>query len=144
MLTYETVTPHDLSTLADLRAEAMQESLSRLGRFDRTRARERFIKSFDPPNSRHLVVNGERVGIIVVKRFVDRIVLENLYLYPRAHNRGIGSQALTELCRDADRANLPIHVIALKESDAIRLYERFGFVFQRCDDVDCLLIRAPR
>lgn len=144
MLFYEPVIVSDCDLLANLRAEAMEESLARLGRFDPVRARDRFIKNFDPPNSRHLVVNGERVGVIVVKRFGDRVVLENLYLYRRAHGRGIGSLALRELCDEADHAALPIHVTVLKESDAIRFYERFGFQCQNIDDVDCSYVRLPQ
>jgi GNAT superfamily N-acetyltransferase len=141
---YGAVTAADVVELANLRAEAMEESLTRLGRFDPSRARDRFIKSFDLPNTRHLLWNGERVGVIVVKRFPERIVLENLYLYRRAHGRGIGSLALRALCEDADQSKLPVHVVALKDSDAIRFYERFGFVLQQIEDVDCAFVREPR
>ncbi len=144
MLTYTLVSPDDLEELADLRAEAMEESLTRLGRFDPSRARDRFIKSFDPPNTRHLLWNGERVGVIVVKRFPERIVLENLYLYRRAHGRGIGSLVLRALCEDADRSQLPVHVVVLKDSAAIGFYERFGFVLRQIEDVDCAFVREPR
>jgi GNAT superfamily N-acetyltransferase len=122
----------------------MEESLARLGRFDPARARDRFIRNFDPQNSRHLVVNGERVGVIVVARSIDHIELINLYLYRRAHGRGIGSLALRDLCEEADRAALPIRVTVLKESDAIRFYERHGFEFKSMDDVDCFFVRSSK
>lgn len=144
MLSYEPVAPSDCDELANLRAEAMEESLSRLGRFHPVRARERFIKNFDPQNSRHLIIDGARAGVIVVKRFVDHIVLENLYLYRRAHRCGTGSLALRDLCNEADRATLPIYVTVLKESDAIRFYERFDFQLQNIDDVDCSYVRLPK
>jgi GNAT superfamily N-acetyltransferase len=144
MLTYEAVHPHDLNELADLRAEAMEESLARLGRFDRIRARERFIKSFDPPNSRHLIWNGERAGVIVVKRVDERITLENLYLYKRFHNLGIGARALQALCDEADLKSKPINVIVLKDSDAVRFYRRYGFVLQNEIEVDLNFTRLPR
>jgi GNAT superfamily N-acetyltransferase len=144
MLTYELVSDADINALAALRVEAMEESLTRLGRFDAARARDRFIKHFDLPNSRHVLWNGERVGVIVVKRFDDRILLENLYLYRRAHGRGIGSRLLSELCDEADTKQWPIHVVVLKESDAIRFYERLGFALQHIDDVDCKFVREPR
>jgi GNAT superfamily N-acetyltransferase len=143
MLTHAPVSLSDLDALADLRVEAMQESLARLGRFDPMRARDRFIKGFDPPNSRHLVWRGERVGVMVVKRFEDRIVLENLYLYRHASGRGIGAAALATLCEEADAQQLPIHVIVLKDSDAIRFYERFGFVLKQIEDVDYMFVRSP-
>jgi ribosomal protein S18 acetylase RimI-like enzyme len=143
MLTYAPVDETDLDELADLRAEAMEESLTRFGRFDHARARERFIKNFDPPNSSHLLWNGERAGVIVVTRRDDRITLENLYLYKRFHNLGIGSRALQTLCNEADLESKPIHVIVLKDSDAIRFYRRYGFVLQSEVEVDCNFVRMP-
>jgi hypothetical protein len=60
--------PSDREALATLRIEAMRESLERIGRFDPVRARERFLVSFAPEQTRHVIVDGERVGFFVVKR----------------------------------------------------------------------------
>jgi len=45
--------PDDFEALVALRIEAMRESLERIGRFDRTRARERFLNGFSPTHTRH-------------------------------------------------------------------------------------------
>lgn len=68
---YEPATPADLDALVALRIEAMRESLERIGRFDPVRARERFAGSFDPASTRHIVLDGQRVGFVVVKQQAD-------------------------------------------------------------------------
>jgi GNAT superfamily N-acetyltransferase len=143
VLTRESVQFADRDQLADLRAEAMEESLARLNLFDPVRARERFTNSFSPQHSQHVLWHGERAGVIVVKHAADQITLENLYLYKRFHNLGIGSLLLRALCDDADRAMKPIELNALKESDALRFYARFGFELHRTEGVDYWLRRAP-
>ena len=56
------VAADDFESMADLRAEALRESLERLGRFDPVRVRERLRSAFEPACMRHILINGERVG----------------------------------------------------------------------------------
>jgi hypothetical protein len=57
---------HDLEQLVQVRLEAMRESLERIGRFDPERARQRFVKGFVPEHTRHVLLEGERAGFVVV------------------------------------------------------------------------------
>ncbi len=43
----------------------MRESLERIGRFDPVRARERLTLGFSSAHTRHIVDEGERVGLVV-------------------------------------------------------------------------------
>lgn len=105
----------------------MRESLERIGRFDAQRARERFLATFDPSRTRHVVVGGERVGLVVMRPDVDGLWLDHLYLLPSAQGRGVGSAVLANLLADADARGLRVRVAALRESAANRFYERHGF-----------------
>ena len=126
-ITYEPAAADDLDALVELRIEAMRESLERLGRFDPARARERFASSFDPAHTRYVLVNGARVGFVVVKPHAEGLLLDHLYLRPAQQGQGIGGSVLADVLADADARHLPVHVGALRESASNRFYARHGF-----------------
>ena len=127
VITYEAASPADLDGLVELRLAAMHESLARIGRFDPVRARERFARSFDPAHTRHILVDGQRVGFIVVKPQAEGLLLDHFYVSPTHQGRGIGGRALADVLVDADARHLPVHLGALRESASNRFYVRHGF-----------------
>ncbi len=70
----------DADALVALRIAAMRESLERIRRFDPQRARERFLSSFDPTRTRHIVVDGHRVGFVVTTPQAEWLSLDHLYI----------------------------------------------------------------
>ena len=126
-LSFSPVSEDDFEDLLALRIAAMRESLSRLGRFDPLRARERFLSGFSPENTRHVVVSGRRVGFVTVKPCDDGLLLDHLYVLPSFQGRGIGTLVLASIFKVADTDRQQIRVGALKESDSNRFYERHGF-----------------
>ena len=114
----------------------MRESLERLGRFDPQRARDRFLAGFDPALTRHVLADGERVGLVVVRPQGDGLLLDHLYLAPSAQGRGIGAAVMAAVLTDADARGLPVRLTALRESPAKRFYERHGFVLREQSDWD--------
>jgi ribosomal protein S18 acetylase RimI-like enzyme len=133
----------DLEAILALRLAAMRESLERLGRFDPVRVRERFASVFDPRLTRHIVVDGERVGVIVVRPEGDALLLNDLYLQPAAQGRGIGAAALAQVFAEADARSVPLRVSALRDSDANRFYRRHGFKPVGQTEFDNHYLRAP-
>jgi ribosomal protein S18 acetylase RimI-like enzyme len=126
-VSYEPATLADLDALVALRIEAMRESLERIGRFDPARARERFASGFEPASTRHILLDGQRVGFVVVKQQADGLLLDHLYLRPEAQGQGVGSHVLIEVLADADARGLPLRVGALRDSAANAFYARHGF-----------------
>lgn len=126
-LSYEPAVAADLDALVALRIEAMRESLERVGRFDPARARERFASSFEPARTRHLLLDGQRVGFVVVKPRPDGLLLDHLYLRPDAQGQGVGSRVLADVLAEADAQGLPLHVGVLRDSVANAFYARRGF-----------------
>ncbi len=118
----------DFESLLALRLRAMRESLERLGRYDEQRARERLAAGFAPEHTQHIVVDGVRVGFVVLKRLSHALRLEQLIVDPPAQRRGLGSALLRQVCERADAELLPVELVALKGSDANRFYLRHGFV----------------
>jgi len=134
----------DFEALLSLRHAAMHESLTRMGRFDPQRARERLSRAFEPAHTRHILLEGQRVGFVVLLPRGDHLVLDHLYIAPQAQSQGIGSWVMAQVLAEADRQGLPVRVTALKLSDANRFYQRHGFELQHESDWDLHYLRpAP-
>jgi len=133
----------DLEAIVALRQVAMRDSLERLGRFDPVRVRERFASVFDPALTRHIEVDGERVGVVVVRPQGDELLLNDLYLQPGAQARGIGAAVLAQVFAEADASARTLRVSALRDSDANRFYVRHGFSLVAQTEFDNHYLRAP-
>lgn len=142
--TLEPVLAADFESLLALRLRAMRDSLERLGRYDERRARERLAATFDPAHTQHIVVDGRRVGFVVLKPLSHALRLDHLYIDPPAQDRGIGHQVLAAICADADERLLPVELCALKGSDANRFYLRQGFVAVGEGEWDIDYLRRPQ
>jgi ribosomal protein S18 acetylase RimI-like enzyme len=119
--------PEDAEALVALRIEAMRESLEQAGRFDPARARDRFLSTFSPDHTRHVELAGERVGFVVTRLDGDALRLDHLYLRPAHQSRGLGSAVLRLVFGEADAAQLPVRVGALRGSRSNVFYLRHGF-----------------
>lgn len=143
-LTFEAVTWGDFEELAALRIAAMRDSLTRIGRFDLDRARERLRNSFCPEETLVLAVEGERIGFYALRRDHHAWSLDHLYLHPAWQSHGIGSLVLDRLCGEADRCGATIRVGALRESASNRFYMRHGFRVAREEEWDIYYERSAQ
>lgn len=134
----------DFEPLLELRIAAMRESLERIGRFDPERARQRFRASFVPEHTRHVLVQGKRVGFVAVTRSTEGLQLEHLYVHPDEQGRGIGSAVLALVFHEADTLGQPLRVGALRDSASNRFYQRHGFVLVEEGPWDLYYVRPPR
>ena len=140
-ITYINTTFEDADDLVDIRIAAMRESLERIGRFDPQRARERFISSFEPENTKYIVLDNSKIGFVMVKRQDNEISLEHLYIKPEHQGKGIGAAVLQFVFSEADLTSLPVTVGALRESASNRFYQRHGFVKSGESEWDIYYIR---
>ena len=134
----------DFEDLLAMRLRAMRASLEKLGRYDEGRARKRLADGFAPEQTRHIVLDGQRVGFVVLKRLSHVLRLNHLYIDPPLQGQGLGHQVLTWVCAQADRAQLPLELCALKGSAANRFYLRHGFVMTGEGDWDIDYVRLPQ
>ncbi len=129
MFSFDSVVATDFEAMADLRAEALRESLERLGRFDPARSRERLRDAFDPLHMRHIFMSGERVGYLTLAphREDGTLRLHHLYIRPGRQGRGAGAWALDWVKEQSRTQGRDITLNALRESAANRFYVRHGF-----------------
>ena len=140
---FEAAFPEHIDELVRIRIAAMRDSLTRVGRFDPDRARERFSLGFNPEYTRFINFGGLRVGFVVVKPETDGLKLDHLYIEPDYQGRGIGGKVLQSLFSTADQLGLPISVTALRDSDSNSFYKRHGFKYQDEMEWDINYVRMP-
>jgi GNAT superfamily N-acetyltransferase len=138
----EPAVPGDFEALVAIRIAAMRESLERIGRFDPSRARERFRSGFSPQHTQHIVCTGQRVGFVVVKPQDHCLWLDHLYIKPEQQRRGIGAQVLRLVFTRADSMRTPVKVGALRESESNEFYVRHGFSLVEQGEFDNYYVRS--
>jgi ribosomal protein S18 acetylase RimI-like enzyme len=75
-----------------------------------------------------IIVLGERpIGRMVLNRMVEDIRVVDLALLPADRNTGIGTFLMRRVCAEAAQAGKPVRLCVLKNSRAVRWYERLGF-----------------
>ncbi len=142
-LAFVAATAQDAEALVALRIAAMRESLERIGRFDPTRARERFLAGFAPERTQHIALDGVHVGFFVVKPDGGTgLLLDHLYLQPAHQGKGIGAAVLAHVFAQADATGQALRVGALRGSDSNRFYLRHGFVLVEQGEFDNYYMRA--
>ena len=134
----------DFEALLALRMAAMRESLEKVGRFDPQRARERLSRGYLPAYTRHIRLQGELVGFVVLVPREKDWLLDHLYIHPSAQGQGIGSWVLDRVLHEADDQRMAVSVTALKHSDANRFYLRHGFVLPAEGEWDLYYLRPAR
>ncbi|WP_431807034.1 GNAT family N-acetyltransferase [Microbacterium paraoxydans] len=140
VLTLRPAATADAEWIAELRAEVLRDDLERLGRFDETRVRRRFLDAFVPEQTSVIVVDGVDVGSVALRPEGGALWLEHFYLATAHQGRGIGTRVLAEVLAEPRLYRLDV----LQGSPARRLYERHGFLLDRQDDVDVFLMLDRR
>lgn len=133
----------DAERLADIRVEAMRPSLEAAGRFDPERARNRFLDTFVPADTKIIRLNGAVAGFFVARALSGHLYLDHLYLIPACQNRGIGRRIVEDLKAEARSAALPLRLTALNDSPASRFYRSCGFRAVSADAVDTIFEWSP-
>ncbi|MGG1639649.1 GNAT family N-acetyltransferase [Paenibacillus sp. FSL K6-3182] len=126
----------DVETIANLRAIVLRNDLTRLGRFDEEKVRQRFRNAFDCIHTWIIEVDSSFVGCIAFKPTLEGYLLEHFYIHPNYQGRGIGSQVLKKLLEQNDVKGKRITLNVLQGSSARHLYERFGFKVDSEDLID--------
>ena len=142
-LAFAVASATDFEELVTVRIEAMRESLEQIGRFDPERARERFRNSFVPELTRHILLDGKRVGFFALKPDNNELLLDHFYIHPSHQRRGLGTEVLNMLFVEADKSKLPIRVGVLRDSASNSFYMQHGFQKTGESEWDIYYMRPP-
>ncbi|OWT74755.1 MULTISPECIES: GNAT family N-acetyltransferase [unclassified Achromobacter] len=141
-LVYTPVTDGDLEALADLRAEAMRDSLERVGRFDPDRARQRLRDGWAPAHTWSIEFEGSRAGFYTLRPVDGGLKLDHLYILPAFQNLGLGGRVMQRIAALADEARLAVHLGALRDSPSNAFYQRHGYIKTGEDPWDIYYVRC--
>jgi ribosomal protein S18 acetylase RimI-like enzyme len=81
------------------------------------------------PSGEFLIIDlGQRaIGRMVLNRTMEELRVVDLALLPADRNAGIGTFLMRQVCAEAAQAGNPVRLCVLKNSRAVRWYERLGF-----------------
>ena len=143
-VTIEDVLESDGPMLAELRAKAMKPSLQNIGRFDEDRVRNRFLRTFNPIETKKITMANETIAFYVIRQKDDHMLLEHLYIDPGFQKTGIGHNVLSGIKTVAIENCLPIRPGALRASRANEFYKTNGFSWTHEDEFDVYYEWTPR
>ncbi|MFJ7736704.1 GNAT family N-acetyltransferase [Lysinibacillus sp. NPDC097287] len=126
----------DVETIANLRAIVLRDDLTRLGRFNEEKVRQRFRDAFDPVHTWIIKAGSSFIGCVAFKPILDGYLVEHFYIHPNYQGKGIGSQVLDYLLKQDYVIGKRVTLNVLQGSSAQRLYERFGFKVDSEDLID--------
>jgi GNAT superfamily N-acetyltransferase len=86
-----------------------------------------FASQFRPDDARLIMMDDQRVGWIQTEQSSSAVTLHQFYVVPALQRRGIGTQVLRMVIREARDQGKPLKVAVVKISPAKALYDRHGF-----------------
>ena len=126
----------DGNLLAEVRALAMKPSLLKLGRYDESRVRNRFLDNFVPDSTFKIMDSNDLLGFYVVLIREDHHYLDHLYIKPEHQNKNLGKTVLNRVIKNAQKDNLPLRLGALKGSRSNDFYIKNDFIKTHEDESD--------
>jgi GNAT superfamily N-acetyltransferase len=129
----------DVEPLANLRVAVLRDDLSRLGRFNEVRVRQRFRDGFEAAHTWGIHIDGRLNGCVAMRPDYGAVWLEHFYIHPDHQGRGIGGEVLRAILDQFGSASPPVRLNVLQGSTARSLYERHGFITDSEDSVDVFM-----
>ena len=111
--------------LADIRAEAMKESLMEAGRFDGKNVRDRLLEKYDRENTKVIKIDNCDAGFYSITGSDGKYYLTHLYILPNYQRKGLGKAILDHVKNEY--SGFTINLNALKGSPANIFYKSNGF-----------------
>lgn len=90
-------------------------------------ALDRAITNIAAGRTQVIELEGTPIGVLRVERTPTSLNLQQIFILPEFQRRGLGSELVNHLVREAQAHRLPLKLRVLKVNPAAHLYERLGF-----------------
>ncbi len=71
---------------------------------------------------------NQDIGRVSVTRTAKEIIIDNIHILPEYQGKGIGSQIIRGILKEADKKNIAVTLLVLTVNPAKKLYDNLGFV----------------
>ena len=120
-------TADDYEFVYQVKVDALKEYIAQTwGWNDRVQS-EFHERNFSPENMEIILQDDDNAGFLVVEELEEEIRLNEINLLKRFQRKGIGSEIIRAIQKDAATKEKRIWLQVLKVNPAIRLYKRLGF-----------------
>ena len=107
--------------------DTMKPLLVALDAWDDDKLEAAFRGFFNPWEIKIVQLDGNDVGWFQVSREPTELCLDQIHFVAEARGRGIGSQIIGSLIREASQEHLDVSLTLVKGNPSRALYERLGF-----------------
>lgn len=131
--------PGDEAWLEGLRRRAYADLFhATWGGWDEERHSRQFSECMKRGRISIIEVGGERVGMVQVFEESDAVEIGEIQVDQRHQSRGVGTSVLLDVISNASARGRDVRLsVGLKNREAIRLYERLGFVSVGQSETHC-------
>ncbi len=127
-ISFRPVTPEDTDFGRQVHHQAFRDVVERqFGQWDEELQDRLFDEAWQRPGFQIVEFDGQPCGYYLEEDKSDEIIAGELAILPDFQGRGIGSTVLERLQDKAEASHLPIKLQVLKENEARKLYEKYGF-----------------
>jgi len=92
------------------------------------------IKETESGDVKIIELENDRIGILLVERSNNQIVIEQIYILPEYQNQGIGTTIISGLKKESLKLHIPLKLSVLRVNPAKDFYIRNGFIIEKETD----------
>lgn len=114
------------------------------GQWDEARHLRHFAESWERGNIQTVTIDGERIGMIQLHEYPERLEIDEIQIQPSHQRMGIGSRILRDVIAQSHARQKKVTLsTGLGNAGAVRLYERLGFRHVSRSETHFLMESAP-
>ena len=139
-LSFRKAEANDSEFVFAVKKAAFQEYVEQVWGWDESYQRELHERRFTTQDLRIIQFCGTDVGFLATSDTPDALNVNQIFILPEYHGKGIGSACLTRIIDDASLEQKSVTLKVLKvNTRAIALYQRLGFTIVGEDSIYFLM-----
>jgi len=118
-------TKDDIEFIFQLRVQTMKKDFDNTFGWNEGEQRKRAADEIQ--NTKIIMVKQKDIGVIKIIPKSNELHLHQMQILPEHQGKGIGTELVRRALDRAEKLNIPVTLLVLKDVDAKRIYDRLGF-----------------